>query len=179
MKCLFDTGDSNKVQSTYDGAVYDIAVGQDCVCGDIGDEFDFEHSSSSLQITFLAGSEAIVGGAFFKVDENKTITLQANSSIYLCCRIDKSQPNGQRAMFYQATQQSMQHGNLNGNDNVRDLLLYVITTGANGVLNVQDRRNIRTASSQSIGNLSFWTGTLAQYNAIAQKDNNTLYFIKE
>lgn len=150
MQSLHDTGTDYQIPATYDGAVYDIAVGGDCICGGIGDEFDITYNASSLGVTFLAGSEAIIGGAFFKVTENVTVTLQPNSVIYLCARIDKTQPNGQTASFAQCTEQSMQHQNLNGNGSVRDLLLYVVTTGASGVISVQDRRYIRQGGQGNI-----------------------------
>ena len=180
MQSLHDTGTDYQIPATYDGAVYDIAVGGDCICGGIGDEFDITYSASSLGVTFLAGSEAIIGGAFFKVTENATVTLQPNSVIYLCARIDKTQPNGQTASFAQCTKQSMQHDNLNGDGTVRDLLLYVITTGASGVTNVQDRRNIRTQGSQSVGGLGFWLGTEEEWEQEhSSMQTPTICFIPE
>lgn len=178
MQSLYDTGVSNQIPATYDGAVYALAV-DDCICGGIGDEFAISYNASSLQVSFQNGSQAVIGGAFFKCDENKSVTLAANSTIYLCARIDKTQQNGQTALFYQNTESSMKKENLNGDGNIRDLLLYVITTSSSGVANVVDKRVIRTRSSTSIGGYGIWAGTQAQYDALPIKDNNTLYFIEE
>lgn len=152
MQSLYDTGDEHDIQSTYDGAVYDIAVGGDCVCSGIGDEFNMTYSASSLTVSFTKGSEAIIGGAFFKVNDDGgvSVELEPESTIYLCARIDKTQPNGQTAQFAQCTAQSMKKENLNGSGNIRDLLLYVITTNANGVVDVQDKRFAREGGDSNI-----------------------------
>lgn len=179
MQCLFDTGDTYKVLPNFDGAVYDVAVGADCICGGVGDEFTLTYSASSLTVSFHAGSEAVIGGAFFKVTEDQTVTLSANSTIYLCARIDKTQPNGQHACFALNTESSIQKQNLNGSGTIRDLLLYTVTTSANGVTAIQDKRVIRTSESTQVGGLTLWTGTQAEYDAIPSKDSKTIYFIKE
>lgn len=142
IQTLHDTGASASVLSKYDGAVYSTAV-PDCVCEGVGDEFTINYTNDSLNVYFNAGSEAVIGGSFFKAISLTSITLTANSTIYLCANIDLSQPNLQTGSFQQRTSSNMQTGNLNGTGTSRDLLLYVVTTGASGVISVQDRRVIK------------------------------------
>ena len=153
IQTLQDTGNSYLVQSSYDGAVYRLAS-DDCVLKGIGDEFEIH--DSGLDITFNAGSEAIICGNFFKVISNTTITLPASSTIYLCCRIDTSKANGSKGSFESLTQAQITNGNINGNDTKTDYLLYVITTDANGITNVDDKRAIK-----SLGGANITTDTLS------------------
>lgn len=141
IQTLHDTGTDYDILSQYDGGVYSVAT-QDCVIKGIGDEFTLNYSANSLDIQFNAGSQAIIGGSFFKLTALESVTLSANSVIYLCANIDLSRPNGQRGQFAQRTSSNMKSDNINGNGISRDLLLYVITTSASGVSNVVDRRKI-------------------------------------
>lgn len=141
IQTLHDTGTDYDILSQYDGGVYSVAT-TDCVIKGIGDEFALTYSSNSLDVQFSAGSQAIIGGSFFKVTALESITLTANSIIYLCANIDLSRPNGNRGQFVQRTSSNMKSDNINGNGITRDLLLYVITTSASGVSNVVDRRKI-------------------------------------
>ena len=136
-----DTGDSYPISPAMDGGVYQIAT-NDAVVGGIGDEFTISYSSSSLNVSFAAGSQAVIGGAFFKVTSLTAITLTANSTIYLCANIDTSAANGSRGSFVERTSSNMQSDNINGSGTSRDLLLYVVTTNGSGVTNVTDKRNI-------------------------------------
>lgn len=179
IQTLYDTGASYQVTSKMDGAVYDLAVGGDAVCGGIGDEFTPTYSANSLDMTFSSGSEAVIGGAYFKVTSNTTIILPANSTVYLCARINNSAQAGSTGSFQSLTQAQITQGNLNGGASTRDLLLYIVRTSASGITSVQDRRVIKTNSSSSYGGYTVWVGTQAQYDAITTKDNTTLYFIKE
>lgn len=178
IQTLHDTGSSYQVTSKYDGGVYAVAT-RDCVCGGVGDEFTLSnYSASSLDVLLEAGSEAVIGGSFFKITSDETITLAPNSTIYLCATVDLTRANGQRGVFTQRSSSNMQSDNLNGSGSVRDMLLYVITTNGTGVTNVSDRRVI-VENGASISGYTLWTGTQAQYDAITTKDNDTLYFIKE
>lgn len=141
IQTLHDTGTDYDILSQYDGGVYSVAT-TDCVIKGIGDEFALTYSSNSLDVQFSAGSQAIIGGSFFKVTALESVTLSANSTIYLCANIDLSRPNGQRGQFVQRTSSNMRSDNINGNGISRDLLLYVITTSASGVSNVVDKRKI-------------------------------------
>lgn len=143
VQTLHDTGDSYTVLSKYDGGVYATAA-PDCVIEGIGDEFTINYQADSLNVTFNAGSEAIIGGSFFKLTSLEAVTLVANSTIYLCANIDLSRPNGQTGQFVQRTSSNMQSDNINGSGTSRDLLLYVVTTGASGVISVSDRRPIKS-----------------------------------
>lgn len=147
VQTLQDTGNSYLVQSSYDGAVYRLAS-DDCVLKGIGDEFEIH--DSGLDITFNAGSEAVICGNYFYVKSNTTITLPASSTIYLTCRIDKSRANGSKGSFESLTLAQITKGNINGSDNVRDLLLYIVTTDASGVTNVQDKRIIKDIGGTNI-----------------------------
>lgn len=136
-----DTGDSYPITPAMDGGVYQTAT-NDCVVGDVGDEFTISYSSASLNVSFAAGSQAVIGGAFFRVTSLEAITLTANSTIYLCANIDLSRQNGSRGQFVERTASNMQDDNINGSGTSRDLLLYIVTTNGSGVTNVTDMRNI-------------------------------------
>lgn len=136
-----DTGDSYPITPAMDGAVYQTAT-NDCVVGDVGDMFAINYSSASLNVTFNAGSEAVIGGAFFKITSLESVTLTANSTIYLCANIDLTRANGSRGKFVERTSSNMQNDNINGSGTSRDLLLYVITTNGSGVTGVTDSRYI-------------------------------------
>lgn len=195
VQTLHDTGSSYNIPSKYDGGVYATAV-SDCVCQGIGDEFSINYSSDSLNVYFNQGSQAIIGGSFFKVTSTSSITLAANSTIYLCANIDLSRPNGERGNFVQRTSSNMRSDNINGSGSSRDLLLYVINTGASGVTSVQDRRVVKGTGSSISGvgieltsknvkfskdstNFNFIALSEAQYNALSTKDGNTIYFVYE
>lgn len=141
IQTLHDTGEEYKITPKYDGGVYASGV-KDGVCKGIGDEFTLNYTNNSLAISFNAGSQAVICGAFFKVTSSETITLSANTTTYLCANIDLSKANGRRGSFEQRASSEIANGNLNGDGTSRDLLLYVITTGTSGVTNVIDRRPI-------------------------------------
>lgn len=143
---LHDTGDTYNIPAKYDGGVYQVAV-NDCVLTGMGDEFTLNYTSSSLNVTFYAGSQAVIGGAFFHIKSSETITLTANSTVYLCANINLSNPNGQTGSFVLRTSSDIRKENINGGGTTRDLLLYIITTGATGVTSVQDKRVIRSKPS--------------------------------
>ena len=149
VQTLWDTGTSYPITPGMDGGVYGTGI-SDAVCGGIGDEFQINYTSDSLTIQFNAGSQAVIGGAFFRVMSLEALTLAANSTVYLCANINKSNANGSRGSFVQRTSSNMQSGNLNGSGSQRDLLLYIVTTGANGVTNVTDRRVIRTGGNITV-----------------------------
>jgi len=154
IQTLKDTGDTNQITSSMDGAVYRSAVGS-MICEGIGDEFALTYNATSLTVSFNAGSECVICGNFFKVKATTSITLPASSTIYLCARIDTSQASGSTGSFQALTSAQITNGNINGNDSTCDLLLYVITTNASGVTGVVDRRCIR---GDGIGGIT--TGTL-------------------
>ena len=149
IQTLHDTGSSNSITPKMDGGVYQVSS-QDCVIGGIGDEFTIQYANNSLNVSFDAGSEAVICGAFFTTTSLEAITLTANSTIYLCANIDLSKPNGSRGSFVERTASNMQSDNLNGSGTSRDLLLYIVTTGATGVTNVVDKRKIVYESNSEI-----------------------------
>lgn len=154
IQTLWDTGSTYPITPGMDGGVYGTGIA-DTVCKGIGDEFTLRYSSDSLTVQFNAGSQCIIGGAFFKVMSLEAITLTANSTIYLCANINKSNANGAKGSFVQRTATNMQSQNLNGSGSSRDLLLYVITTSGSGVSNVSDRRVIKGDGGSAIGSLTF------------------------
>lgn len=153
IQTLHDTGDTYQITPKIDGGVYASGI-LDCVCEGIGDQFAITTSQASLDVTFTAGSEAVIGGAYFKVMDDTTVTLQANKTIYLCASIDLGQANGSKGSFQQRTSSNMKKQNLNGSGSKRDLLLYIITTDGNGVQTVVDKRYIKGAGGASIGDLN-------------------------
>lgn len=175
IQTLHDT-DPYEITPKMDGGMYQGF--KDCVSAGIGDEFTLNYSADSLNVSFNAGSQAIIGGAFFRVTELEVLdpALAPNSTIYLCANIDLSKANGQRGSFVQRTSSNMQSGNLNGTDTSRDMLLYIITTNANGVTAVQDKRVI-LGNQTSINGYNIEIVSQSEYNALQTKDPNTLYFI--
>ena len=149
IQTLQDKGNSNLIQASQDGAVYRLA-GDDCVLKGIGDEFKLNLSSGSLDVSFNAGSQAVLCGNFFYVKSLETITLPANSTIYLCARIDTTKANGSKGSFETLTNSQITKGNINGSDTIRDLVLYVITTDSIGVISIEDRRIIRELGGANI-----------------------------
>lgn len=177
IQTLHDTGDSYPITPKMDGGTYGTGIA-DCVCKGVGDEFTIQYSSNSLMVQFNAGSQAVIGGAFFRVMSLEAVTLVANSVIYLCANIDLSKANGSTGSFVQRTASSMTSDNLNGSGVSRDLLLYIITTGANGVTNVEDRRVIR-GDGTAINGYNWQVISEEEYEALATKDINTIYYTFE
>lgn len=177
IQTLHDTGVENTIPSKYDGGVYATCT-SDCVCEGIGDEFTLRYSATSLDVHFEAGSQAVIGGSFFKIKSVEAVTLAANATIYLCANIDLAKPNGQHGSFVQRTASNMKTENINSTGTQRDLLLYMVQTSSVGVTAVTDKRVIR-GNGNSVSGLGLVTLTKAEYDALATKDNNTLYFITE
>ncbi len=177
IQTLHDTGETYPITPKMDGGTYGTAI-SDCVCQGIGDEFAIQYSSNSLMVQFNAGSQCVIGGAFFRTMSLEAVTLVPNSVIYLCSNIDLSKPNGSTGSFVQRTASNMQSDNLNGAGTTRDLLLYVITTGASGVTNVEDRRVIR-GDGTAINGYNWRVISEADYDALATKDVNTIYYTFE
>jgi len=176
IQTLHDTGEENDITSKMDGGVYGSAI-SDCVCKGIGDEFAITYASDTLNVSFNPGSQAIIGGSFFKVKSIESVTLSPNSTIYLCANIDLSKTNGSRGSFVQRTASNMKSENINGSGSSRDLLLYVITTGANGVVTVSDRRVVKGDGASALGGYAIKVLPQAEYDALSPKDPNTLYFV--
>lgn len=145
IRTLKDTGADFPISSNIDGSVYAIAT-QDCVIGGMGDEFSVTTSASSLSLTFTQGSVAVLCGNAFWLTADETVTLPANSTFNLCARIDTSKPNGQTGSFECLTEAGMKNNNIN-NGGIRDLVLYTITTSANGVASIVDKRTIITTAT--------------------------------
>ena len=145
IRTLKDTGADFPISSNIDGSVYAIAT-QDCVIGGMGDEFSVTTSASSLSLTFTQGSVAVLCGNAFWLTVDETVTLPANSTFNLCARIDTSKPNGQTGSFECLTEAGMKNNNIN-NGGIRDLILYTITTSANGVTSIVDKRTIITTAT--------------------------------
>lgn len=175
IQTMHDTGDGYQITPKLDGGLYASHLA-DCVCKGIGDEFTLNWTANSLGVSFSAGSEAVIGGAFFKVTSTETLTLAPSTTIYLCANIDLTANNGLRGSFVQRTSSNMQSGNLNGNGTTRDLLLYKITTTATGISSVEDKRIIK-GDGTSINGYDIVIISQSNYNSLAQKDQNTLYFI--
>lgn len=176
IQTLHDTGENYDITSKMDGGVYNTAI-KDCVCKGIGDEFTINYSVDSLNVTFNAGSQAVIGGSFFRVMALESVTLTANSTIYLCANIDLSRPNGETGKFVQRTASNMQSDNINGSGSSRDLLLYTVTTGASGVVSVSDKRVIQ-GDGTSISGLELVSCTQAEYDALpTPRPASTIYII--
>lgn len=148
VQTLHDT--NVEITSKMDGGVYACVVSDGVIDG-IGDNFAIQHQSDSLSITFHAGSMAVLCGAFFKVTSDTTVTLAANSTIYLCASINMaSNDPSNRGSFQQRTSSTIHDDNLNDDGEIRDLLLYRIKTNNNGVTEVSDRRTFSGINASSL-----------------------------
>jgi len=205
IQTLYDVGENYQIDSKYDGAVY-ATMGQDCVCEGVGDQFTLHYSSNSLTAYFDAGSEAVIGGSFFKITSRQTLDgdnqLPSNSTFYLCARINLNAPNGQRGEFvYLTSLGNLKKDNLNGSGTLRDLPLYKITTGSSGVNTAENIMTVMGPNGTSVSGIHFaMAGTEAapeldatnseltlnfkiisdaDYTALETKNAHTLYFIPE
>ena len=177
VQTLHDTGDSYPITSKMDGGTYGTGI-SDAVCKGIGNEFALTYASNSLNVSFSAGSQAVIGGSFFRVTGDESITLDANSTTYLCANIDLTKANGSRGSFVKRTSSNMQSDNINGTGTSRDLLLYIITTSASGVSSVVDRRTIR-GDGLSVNGYNFLVISESDYEALANPDPSTIYYTFE
>lgn len=175
IQTLHDTGSQYDITPKMDGGTYQRF--KDGICAGIGDEFALNYTNSSLSVQFNAGSQALIGGAFFKVMSLEAITLTANATIYLCANIDLSKTNGSTGSFVQRTSSNMRSDNLNGSGTSRDLLLYVIKTNSSGVTSVTDKRVV-LGNQSSIDGYGIQVISESGYYSITP-DSNTLYFIYE
>lgn len=145
-----------------DGGVYATSVPVDCVVAGVGDEFTIGYSNNSLNVTFEMGSEAVIGGAFFKVTADETLTLPANTNIYVCARINLSKADGSKGSFEALTSANIKSENLNGSGSIRDMSLYRVTTNATGVTQVVDVRTIGNSNGIASGQTLPAAGTEGQ-----------------
>ena len=145
IRTLKDTGAEYPISSNVDGAVYSVAT-QDCIIGGMGDEFAVTTSINSLNLIFKKGCIAVLCGNAFWLTDDVEVILPANSTIYLCLRIDTSKPNGQKGSFECLTEAGIKKDNIN-NEGVRDLEIYKITTSSNGVTDCEDKRIIISSAS--------------------------------
>lgn len=142
-QCLYDNGNDYKVQSIWDGAVYDL-VGEDCIKAGTYNEFNESHTSTSLQMQIASGF-GFIGGGFFALPNAVQIELQASTSnLYVVARIDKTRTDGEKAQVEVKTEVQLKFENLNGSGNIRDLLLYKVSTNASGITEVVDLRKIKS-----------------------------------
>ena len=180
IQTLHDTGSAYQITAKMDGGVYGTGIA-DCVCAGIGGEMAVTSSANSFDITIGAGSQAIIGGAFFKLTGNdpETFTIpsnMANQTFYLCAEIDLGQANGSRGLFACRTSAQLRTDNLNGSGTIRDLVLYQITMSSTGVSSKVDKRVIK-GNGTSVEGYTIKVLTQSAYNNLSTKDANTLYFI--
>ena len=132
------------INASDDGALFNSFAGnKDYIIKDIGQEFECFYQGGSLSITIGTG-KAIIGGRGAYVEESGSIELPANSTIYLVLRADLTQTLGNELYPYASLTSELEEDNLNdGTNGVRDLLLAIITTGVDGITNLEDKRVIK------------------------------------
>lgn len=153
IRTLKDAGSNYLITSNVDGAVYSL-ICADCIIGGMGDMFDITYKTSSLYISFAKGSQAVIGGNAFWLEDAVDITLPTNSTIYLCLRVDPTKPNGQTGSIECLTESAMQKGNPN-TGGVRDFAIYSITTNSSGISNIVDSRKILYAGEATVTKKDF------------------------
>lgn len=140
-QCTFDTGETyGTVTPSYDTAIRNSPY-SDCVMN-AGNKFQMSYTSSSLLVSFTSGSIAKVGGCYWALKSATNITLQSNSTVYVCLEINKANQDGSKADIVLKTLAQISHGDLYGNDNVRDYPIYKVTTNSSGVSSIEDLRFI-------------------------------------
>lgn len=144
-----NTGEQMKAKQF--GAMMNTFANQkDYIIKDIGEEFECLYQGGTLDIQVGTG-QAIIGGRSITAEESNSLTLPANSTIYLCLRIDLTQVEGQVGLLYANTSSAISQDNLNDNaSGVRDLLLAIVETDSNGITDVQDKRVIKDSSSNDV-----------------------------
>lgn len=146
---LANTGAS--IKASDDGALFNtFANNKDYIIKDIAEEFEITYQSGSLDVNVGSG-KAVIGGRGAYAEESGSLTLPANSTIWLCLRADLTQIQGQELMLYANTSEDISQDNLNdGTNGVRDLLLAIVETDSNGITDVQDKRVIKDSSSNDV-----------------------------
>lgn len=163
IQTIQDKGEQYLVTSNVDGATYRL-MGQDCICEGMGDEFTINYSEASLDVTFAKNSQAVICGNALWLTDSETVTLTANSTIYLCLRINPQNPYGKTGSIVQLTEAQISNGNVNAGETC-DLLLYIVTTGTNGVTSVVDKRNIIGSNNGNIFDITDVTITASSFVA--------------
>lgn len=166
IQTIYDTGDDYKVTPKMDGGLYGTAL-SDCVCKGISDEFAL--IQNGLTVTFSDGCQAAIGGSFFKIIGSiDPINIPANGTYYLCANINLAKENGSRGGFeVRASTEAIKKDNLNGTSgSERDLLLYEITTNANSITSVVDKRVIKGDGGAAIADLNMSNLNMVSSGAI-------------
>lgn len=142
MFIVANTGEQMKAKQ-FGGMMNTFAQNKDYIIKDIGEEFECLFQSGSLDIQVGTG-QAIIGGRSITAEESNTLTLPSNSTIYLCLRIDLTEVEGQVGMLYANTSSEISQDNLNDSSSaIRDLLLAIVETNADGIVSVEDKRTIK------------------------------------
>lgn len=167
-QCSYDKGETyGNIVPNYDVAVRNSPL-SDCVMS-VGDKFDLGYTSSSLLVSLSSGSIAKVGGAYWVLKDDCSITLEPNQEQYLCLTIDKGQQDGSKADITLKTLSQIQKGILYDDGSVRDLAIYKITTNASGVATIVDLRYIVKET---------YGLKLSEYEALTP-DSETYYIAEE
>lgn len=136
--------DNNQnITASQDGAIYDVFGGrQNFIIADIGDEFELTSNTTSLVVSVGSG-EAIISGRHISATQDNSITLSASATLYLCLRIDLTQPQGSEGKLVAlSSEEAIESQNLNSAGTICDILLYQIQTSVNGVSSTADKRTI-------------------------------------
>lgn len=134
------------IKAKQDGALYNVAVNnQDFVIKGCGGEMAL--SNNGLVVTVQSG-EAVVHGRHVTGETSNTITLPANSSGYLCLRVDLTQTTGNEALLFATPTPAKNEINWAGT--VYDMELARFTTNSTAVTTLTDMRKVQnTATSKS------------------------------
>lgn len=133
----------------FGGMMNTFAQNKDYIIQDIGEEFECLFQEGSLDIQVGTG-QAVIGGRSITAEESNTLTLPSNSTIYLCLRIDLTQVEGQVGLLYANTSSEIAQDNLNNDSSaIRDLLLAIVETNADGIVSVEDKRTIQATAGVS------------------------------
>lgn len=171
-RCLWDVGEDYQISAEDDGSTYQLISG-DCVIEGIGDEFTINYSDASLNISFQAGSKANVGGGFWVLEQASQLTLTESSELFICARVNKEEPYGQRASIVALTSSQISHDDLNSDDGTkRDLILYKVITSESGVSSVIDMRYIKGSIFKKIATLNI-IGTPIELDTPIEEDVNS------
>lgn len=178
IQTLFDTGQDNLVQSAYDAGIYEL-ISDDAVIDGVGDEYEMHTTAGSLSVTFNAGSQSIIGGAFHRILTTQTVTLPANSTVNVCATIDLTNPNGATGSITCKSDNDLRKDNLATGSGIRDLVLYRVTTNGSGITGTPIDKRVIKGTRTSFGNYGILVMSQAEYDALPlqDKEENVIYML--
>ena len=151
-------------------ALNTFAGNKSYVIAGMGNEMEVSSVEGSLNVTVGSG-KAVICGRFVESDEDTQLELPANTSgLYVVFRVDLTRPIGSEGSITYVTPAQFKEDNLNNaGSGQHDLLLAEVTTSADSVTLVTNKRNVLNSSYAIVSE--------SEYEAMTYKNPQTLYFV--